>query len=175
MQEKYTKEEAKSLSVGLYVALALIAGTIFFTSQRKEIEHAESGDYYALNARFGRTDGLQIGDKVRLAGITVGRVVGAKLDEHFNAIMTMELKDGIRIPDDSSASIVSSGIMGAKYIEIEPGGSEDYLQPGGEFSYTQDAMVIEELVDRIIRIGKANRSKAEDKKIDEMEKEFDLN
>ena len=48
MQEKYTKEEAKSLSVGLYVALALIAGTIFFTSQRKEIEHAESGDYYAL-------------------------------------------------------------------------------------------------------------------------------
>ena len=44
MQEKYTKEEAKSLSVGLYVALALIAGTIFFTSQRKEIEHAESGD-----------------------------------------------------------------------------------------------------------------------------------
>ena len=61
----------------------------------------------------------------------------------------MELKDGIRIPDDSSASIVSSGIMGAKYIEIEPGGSEDYLQPGGEFSYTQDAMVIEELVDRI--------------------------
>ena len=125
MQEKYTKEEAKSLSVGLYVALALIAGTIFFTSQ--------------------------------------------------NAIMTMELKDGIRIPDDSSASIVSSGIMGAKYIEIEPGGSEDYLQPGGEFSYTQDAMVIEELVDRIISIGKANRSKAEDKKIDEMEKEFDLN
>ena len=55
VQEKYTKEEAKSLSVGLYVALALIAGTIFFTSQRKEIEHAESGDYYALNARFGRT------------------------------------------------------------------------------------------------------------------------
>lgn len=110
-----------------------------------------------------------------VGGVTVGRVVGAKLDDHFNAIMTMELKDGIRIPDDSSASIVSSGIMGAKYIEIEPGGSEDYLQPGGEFSYTQDAMVIEELVDRIISIGKANRSKAEDKKIDEMEKEFDLN
>jgi len=68
VQEKYTKEEAKSLSVGLYVALALIAGTIFFTSQRKEIEHAESGDYYALNARFGRTDGLQIGDKGRRDG-----------------------------------------------------------------------------------------------------------
>lgn len=164
MQEQYSKEEAKSLSVGLYVALALIVGVFFFMTQRREIEHADGGDYYSLNARFGRTDGLMVGDKVRLAGVTVGRVVGAKLDEHFNAIMTLELKDGINIPDDSSASIVSSGIMGAKYIEIEPGGSMDYLQPGGEFSYTQDAMVLEELVDRIIGIGKANRNKGKDKK-----------
>ena len=112
---------------------------------------------------------------VIMAGMNFVKVVYAGLDEHFMAFLTMEIKDGIHIPDDSSASIVSSGIMGAKYIEIEPGGSEDYLQPGGEFSYTQDAMVIEELVDRIISIGKANRSKAEYKKIDEMEKEFDLN
>ncbi len=164
MQETYTKEEAKSLKVGLYVALALIVGVFFFTSQRREIEHDDGGDYYSLNARFGRTDGLMIGDKVRMAGVNVGRVVGAKLDDHFNAIMTLELKEGINIPDDSSASIVSSGIMGAKYIEIEPGGSMDYLQPGGEFSYTQDAMVLEELVDRIIGIGKANRNKSKDKK-----------
>ena len=47
--------------------------------------------------------------------------------------------------------------MGNKYIEIEPGGSPDYLAPGGEFAYTQDAMVLEELIDRIIGIGKANR------------------
>lgn len=173
MQEKYTKEEAKSLSVGLYVALSLIAGIIIFTSQRKEIEHVEDGNYYALNARFGRTDGLLIGDKVRLAGITVGRVVDAKLDDHFNAIMTLEVKDGIHIPDDSSASIVSSGIMGNKYIEIEPGGSEDFLQPGGEFSYTQDAMVIEELLDRIVSIGKSKRSKEEVNKIEEIEKQSD--
>ena len=158
LQEQYSKEEAKSLSVGLYVALALIVGVAFFTTQRKEIEHTEGGKYYSLNARFGRTDGLMVGDKVRLAGVTVGRVVDAKLDEHFNAIMTLELKDGINIPDDSSASIVSSGIMGKKYIEIEPGGSFDFISPGGEFSYTQDAMVIEELIDRIISIGKANKS-----------------
>ena len=47
--------------------------------------------------------------------------------------------------------------MGSKYIEIEPGGSEDMLSPGDEFAYTQDAMVIEELLDRIVGIGKANR------------------
>lgn len=174
MQEKYSREETKSLSVGFYVALALIVGTGYFVLQRDKVEHAEKGNYYALDARFGRTDGLLVGDKVRLAGVTIGRVVGAQLDDHFNAIMTLEVKDGIKIPDDSSASIVSSGIMGSKYIEIEPGGSEDYLPAGGEFSYTQDAMVLEELLDRIVSIGKANRSKAFDQKMDEMEKNLEM-
>ena len=73
--------------------------------------------------------------------------------------MKLEIKDTIQIPDDSSAAIVSSGIMGNKYIEIDVGGSEDMLNEGDEFSYTQDAMVIEELVDRIISLGKANRKK----------------
>ena len=85
--------------------------------------------------------------------------------------MTVEIKEGINIPDDSSASIVSSGLMGSKYIEIEPGGSEDYLAPGDEFSYTQDAMVIEELLDRIVSMGKAKRSP---KEVEEMEKELDM-
>ena len=174
LKEAYSKEEEKSLKVGLYVAFALIAGILYFTLGRNDITHAEDGKYYAVNARFGRTDGLLVGDKVRLAGITIGRVMDAKLDEHFNAIMTLEVKDGINIPDDSSASIVSSGLMGSKYIEIEPGGSEDFIQPGGEFSYTQDAMVIEELLDRIVSIGKANRSKTSDEKVKAMEKEFEM-
>ena len=174
MQEKYSREETKSLSVVIYVAVALIVGTTLFVTQRSKVEHAEKGNYYALDARFGRTDGLLVGDKVRLAGVTIGRVVDAKLDDHFNAIMTLEIKDDIKVPDDSSASIVSSGLMGPKYIEIEPGGSEDYLPAGGEFAYTQDAMVIEELLDRIVSIGKANRSKAVDEKIDQMEDALDL-
>lgn len=173
--EKYSKEEAKSLNVGLYVALVVLLGVVYFISQRDSVEHVETGKYYALDARFGRTDGLLVGDKVRLAGVTIGRVVNAKLDDHFNAIMTLELKDDIKIPDDSSASIVSSGLMGSKYIEIEPGGSEDYLPAGGEFAYTQDAMVIEELLDRIVSIGKSNRSKKANDKMDNMEKNLELN
>ena len=69
----------------------------------------------------------------------------------------MKIKENYQVPRDSSASIVSSGIMGDKYIEIEPGGSEEMLAEGGEFAYTQDAMVIEELIERIIGIGKAKR------------------
>ncbi|MBP3346712.1 MAG: outer membrane lipid asymmetry maintenance protein MlaD [Alphaproteobacteria bacterium] len=158
-EEVYSKEEARSLKTGLWVALFLIAVGALFVAGRKNIEHAEGGKYYSVMARYNRTDGLLVGDLVRLAGMTVGRVVDAKLDDNFKAILTLEIKDGVNIPDDSSASIVSSGLMGPKYIEIEAGGSEDYIPAGGEFSYTQDAMVIEELLDRIVSIGKANRNK----------------
>ena len=102
---------------------------------------------------------MLVGDLVRLAGMNVGKVVDAKLGDGYKAILTLEINEKFKLPDDSSASIVSSGIMGPKYIEIEPGGSEDMIAPGGEFSYTQDAMVIEELLDRIVSIGKANRNK----------------
>ena len=94
-----------------------------------------------------------------MSGVDIGRVVGAKLDINYNAILKLEIRGDLKIPDDSSASIVSSGLMGSKYIEIEPGGSEDFIENNGEFSYTQDAMVLEELLDRIIAIGKAKNKK----------------
>lgn len=156
-EEVYSKDEAKHLKVGIYTAIiiALIAGV--YVANKDTMAHKEDGKYYTVDARFNRTDGLLVGDQVRLAGVDIGRVVSAKLDDHFKAILTLDIKENVKIPDDSSASIVSSGLMGKKYIEIEPGGSMDYIPQGGEFSYTQDAMVLEELMDRIISIGKANR------------------
>ncbi len=116
-------------------------------------------NFYYLKASFGRTDGLLVGDSVRMAGIDIGRVVDAHLDEQYNAVLNLEIKEGILIPDDSSASIVSSSIMGKKYIEIEPGGSEEFLKNNDEFSYTQDAMVLQELLDRIISLAKSKKKK----------------
>ena len=159
MPESYSKEETYSLKIGLYAALAIFVIGVFTFFSKKTSAELDDGHFYEITARFGRTDGLLVGDKVRLAGMTIGQVVDAKLDEHFNAIMTLNVRDDVLIPDDSSASIVSSGLMGNKYIEIEPGGSPDYIQPGGIISYTQDALVIEELIDRIISIGKANQKK----------------
>lgn len=159
MPEKYTKDETKLLKTGLCTALFLALLTAFFVMHKNAGSAAGDGDYYEVTARFGRTDGLLSGDKVRLAGVTIGKVSHTELDDNFHAILTLDIRGDIKIPDDSSASIVSSGLMGNKYIEIEPGGSPDYLTPGSEFSYTQDAMVLEELIDRIIGIGKANRKK----------------
>lgn len=157
VQETYSKEESYALKTGLYAALVVVLITLFVVYGRKSTAEVNHGQSYEINARFNRTDGLLVGDKVRLAGVTIGQVVDAKLDADFKAILTLELDDNVKIPDDSSASIVSAGIMGSKYIEIEPGGSPDFIQPGGEFAYTQDAMVIEELIDRIISIGKSSK------------------
>lgn len=161
--ETYNRDETKNLKVGLSVAFVVLATFFAVLYSRSEISHKDGGRYYQILARFNRTDGLLVGDLVRIAGMDIGRVVDAKLDPDFKAVLTLEIKEEVAIPDDSSAAIVSSGIMGKKYIEIEPGGSEDMLAKGDEFSYTQDAMVIEELIERIINIGKAKRQSNKEK------------
>lgn len=153
MENKYTPDQSKAFSFGFCAVVVFCFMFFLMAFSKHNYKHIDENFYY-LNASFGRTDGLLVGDKVRMAGLDVGRVTSATLDDNFNAILKMEIKEGIKVPDDSSASIVSSGLMGNKYIEIEPGGSETYLENDGFFAYTQDAMVLEELLDRIVSMGK---------------------
>lgn len=158
MEEKYSIDETKSIRTGL-IALAIVLLIVFITiSRNASIQNRGMGDTYNIYANFGRTDGLNVGDAVRLSGVNIGRVSEAKLDEHFNSRLTLNISKKYRIPDDSSASIVSFGLIGGKYVEIEVGGSEEYIPEEGSFSYTQDAIVLEELLDRIITMGKSKRS-----------------
>ena len=152
----FTKEEIRNFIIGMVVLTAFMVILGVFKYQHSTWEDADTSDY-TVYATFNRTDGLDIGDKVRMSGIDVGRIEGSVLDNNFRATLTLKIRKDISIPDDSSASIVSNSLMGSKYIEIEPGGSEDYIEEGGEFTYTQDAIVLEELVDRIISLGKARR------------------
>lgn len=151
---EFTKEELRNFIIGLSVLAFCLLAFLVFRLNHTEWENAETTDY-TVYATYNRTDGLEIGDKVRMAGIDIGHIENSVLDEDFRATLTFKIRKGVLIPDDSSASIVSSGIMGNKYIEIEPGGSEDFIEDGGEFSYTQDAIILEELIDRIISLGKA--------------------
>lgn len=155
----FTKEELKNLVIGLCVIGFSLICIVAAKLERNTWKDAKDSDYNVY-ATFNRTDGLSIGDKVRMAGIDVGHVEKSVLDDDYRATLTLKIRDGILIPDDSSASIVSSGIMGKKYIEIEPGGSEEFIENDGEFFYTQDAIVLEELIDRIISLGKAKRNNA---------------
>ena len=157
--EKYTKDEAKSIRIGLITMLAIIVAVFITISHNTSIKGAEDGSTYTIYANFGRTDGLNEGDAVRMSGVSIGRVVKSSLDENFNSKLSLEINSKYKIPDDSSASIISFGLIGGKYVEIEVGGSEEYILPQGYIEYTQDAMVLEELLDRIISMGKNKQNK----------------
>ncbi len=160
MEEKYTGEETRSIRVGIIALIIVLAAVVITISHNSSIKNRGLGGTYNIYASFGRTDGLSVGDAVRLAGVNVGRVTAADLDENFNSRLTLEVEDKYKIPDDSSASIVSFGLIGGKYVEIEVGGAEDYIPAGGSISYTQDAIVLEDLLDRIISMGKSKKKAA---------------
>ena len=159
MEEKYSLDEAKTIKTGLITLVFVLLISVVTISHNASIKSQGMGDKYNIYASFGRTDGLNIGDAVRMSGVDIGRVVGAKLDENYNSNLILEIDGTYKIPDDSSASIVSFGLIGGKYVEIEVGGSEDFIEPEGVISYTQDAMVLEELLDRMISLGKSKKSK----------------
>lgn len=167
LEEKYSIEETKAIRNGI-AALFIILTAVFITvSHNVSIKGKSLGKTYNIYADFGRTDGLNVGDAVRLAGVNIGRVVAADLDENFRSRLTLEIGNEYKIPEDSSASIVSFGLIGGKYVEIDVGGAEEYIAPEGIISYTQDAMVLEELLDRIISIGKHKKVKTPDNTISE--------
>ena len=158
VEDKYSVEETKSIRIGIITMLVIIFMVFITISHNATIKNEGLGDTYNIYADFGRTDGLNVGDFVRMSGITIGRVVASKLDENFNSHLTLEIDSEYLIPDDSSASIVSFGLIGGKYVEIDVGGSEEFIKSGDTISYTQDAMILEELLDRIISMGKNKKS-----------------
>lgn len=108
-------------------------------------------DGYTLTAEFDRVDGLEVGGDVRISGIRVGQVLAQRLDpETYRAEVTFSVREGIEIPADSSAAIVSSGLLGGKYLSLVPGGDERILGEGGEITLTQSSINLEDLIGRYI-------------------------
>lgn len=172
MEAKYSTEEMKSIRIGL-ISLIVIFIVVFFTiSHNASIKKEGHGNTYNIYADFGRTDGLNLGDAVRMSGVTIGRVVASKLDENYTTRLTLEIDSNYQIPDDSSASIVSFGLIGGKYVEIDVGGSEEYMTKESTIGYTQDAMVLEELLERIISLGKIKKTSKNENSL-ELEGESD--
>ena len=115
---------------------------------------------YTLTAAFNRVDGLADGDEVRLSGIRVGQVEGQHLDEFFRAVLTLRIDGGIDLPLDSSAAIHTDGLFGSKFVVLDPGGDPEVMKDGDEIQYTQDAVIVQDLLDLIISEGRANRANA---------------
>jgi phospholipid/cholesterol/gamma-HCH transport system substrate-binding protein len=106
---------------------------------------------YMLNAKFDHIDGLPVGSDVRMAGVKVGSVVSARIDpQSYLAVVTLSVRDGLKLPKDSSAAIDSDGLLGGKYLSLSPGGDTTMLQPGQTITITQSSVSLEQLLGKFI-------------------------
>lgn len=110
---------------------------------------ASSG--YTLTARYDQADGLAVGNAVYLAGVEVGKVSAMRLNpKTLKPIVQFRFESSVRIPRDSAAMILSDGVLGGKFVKIEPGVETEYLKPGDAFEFVQDSVIVEELLEKIV-------------------------
>lgn len=134
------------------VVLLVAAGFLTFAYKSSTMgDLSDKSDSYALSAKFDNATGLNPGSDVRMAGVKVGAVERMTLDPNtFQAVVTLRLADNIKLPLDSTASIVSSGLLGDKFVSVEAGGEEASLGDGQEIKYTQSSVSFEELLGKFV-------------------------
>jgi phospholipid/cholesterol/gamma-HCH transport system substrate-binding protein len=112
---------------------------------------AVSAGGYPLRAQFSSIGGLTVGSDVKIGGVVIGHVAEEHLDTNtYAAVVRLVIDDKIKIPEDSSASITSDGLLSGNYVAVSPGGSDTMLAAGQAFSVTQSAINIEDLLGKFI-------------------------
>lgn len=137
--------------VGLFVAAGIVA--LFFLSlQVSNIRSFMPADTYVITARFSNSGGLKVKSPVSVAGVRIGRVSNIYIDkETYESVVEISIESKYdTLPDDTSATIYTAGLLGEQYINLDPGGSFDYLKNGGRIEITQSAIVLEEVIGRFL-------------------------
>lgn len=139
------------ISTGLFVLFGM--GALFFlTMQTTGGNDFSADDTYEVEARFTNVGSLRSRAPVSMAGVTIGRVTNVEFDPlALEAVVTFDIDSRYdQIPDDSDASILTSGLLGSQYIGLQPGGSDIYLEDGSEVLFTQSAIVLENLIGKFL-------------------------
>lgn len=135
----------------ILTGLVVIAVAAVFLVYALGQANAISSGGYALKAQFSSIGGLTTGADVKIGGVVVGHVTNEHLDPiTYAAVVNMQIDDDIKIPDDTSASITSDGLLSGDYIALSPGGSNTMLAAGASFSVTQSAINIQDLLGKFI-------------------------
>jgi phospholipid/cholesterol/gamma-HCH transport system substrate-binding protein len=130
------------------VVLVVAALFLFFAYTTSQVRAVQG---YEVTAQFDHIDGIRDGSDVRIAGVRVGSVVGERLDpKTFLVTVRMSIAPDYRLPDDTVAEIVSSSLLGDKYMSLVPGGAAKIIQPGGRIKYTQSPVSLENLIGQMI-------------------------
>ena len=136
--------------VGMFVLLGML-GLLFLALKAANLATFGGNDTYTVTARFDNIGGLKVRAPVRSAGVTVGRVTAIGLDSKtFQGLVTLDIDRSFQFPRDSSAKILTSGLLGDQYVGIEPGGDDKNLAPGQMITQTQSAVVLENLIGQFL-------------------------
>jgi phospholipid/cholesterol/gamma-HCH transport system substrate-binding protein len=138
------------IMVGLFVLLG-IAGLLFLALKAANLASFGQHEGYVVRARFDNIGGLKPRAPVRSAGVTVGRVRSISLDpKTYQGVVRLEIDNHVKFPKDTSAKILTAGLLGDQYIGLEPGYDEKELVAGDTISQTQSAVVLENLIGQLI-------------------------
>lgn len=143
------------------VVLAIAAFFLVFA-----LDAASTGKVsgYEVTANFSKADGISSGLDVRISGVKVGSVTSTELDpKTYLAKVTMSIMPNIELPVDTVAKVASEGLLGGKYMALEPGAEEEMIQPEGQIQYTQASLNLEEMIGKFI-FSAADDKKGDDKK-----------
>lgn len=133
------------------VVLAVAGGFLYFAYSHGNVKSVEG---YVVNASFTNINGIAPGSAVRIGGIKIGVVEALTLDpKSYRAQAVMRVENTVQLPKDSSAAVQSSGLLGEKFIAIEPGGEEENLADGGQITFTQPSVSIEEMIGKFVFSG----------------------
>ncbi|MFT5521541.1 MAG: phospholipid/cholesterol/gamma-HCH transport system substrate-binding protein [Enterobacterales bacterium] len=139
------------ISVGLFLIIG-IAALAMLALKVSNISETGSSETYQVIAKFDNIGSLKVRSPVRMGGVLVGRVSNIHLDsEYLSPVVTLSIfKLYNNLPSETSAAILTAGLLGEQYLSLSPGGDEDFLTDGDEIEDTQSALVIEELIGQFL-------------------------
>ncbi len=137
--------------VGIFVACG-IAALFFLALQISNLGTYSRQESFTVIAKFENSGGLKVKSPVSVAGVRIGRVAAIRFDkQNYESVVEMHIESHYNtLPDDTTASIFTAGLLGEQYVSLEPGGSEDYLTDNSEIEITQSAIVLEEVIGQFL-------------------------
>lgn len=136
------------IAAGLFVLVGILALGYMSVKLGKLEVLGQQG--YTLYADFERAGGVRAGATVEIAGVEIGRVKGISLNKDYQARLELAINRGIQLQEDAIASIKTKGLIGEKYVQISPGGSDKLLGPGEKIPETESAIDFEDLISKYI-------------------------
>ena len=141
------KRSALDLAVGVFVLLGILA--LGWLSVRLGKVDFFGGESYTVTADFPSTGGLKNGSSIEIAGVEIGRVSAVQL-ANYQARVVMSIRNGVKLTEDSIASIKTRGLIGEKFINLSPGGSDRVIKPGGKITEVEPPIDLEELLSKYV-------------------------